>query len=108
MCIMPLDPVQQTHTEIIEEGQPISADEVGRMYELYTKRLDECEGVTISGTTPQQVPNDIDRHFIDLAHQSDILSDILVLLDTQKQLLAKSFRVRPFLIKINQDELGLA
>jgi tagatose 6-phosphate kinase len=103
-CTTILDPQQHTHTEIVEEGRPVSADEVERMRQLYTRRLSSCQCVTISGTAPQQVPSDIYADFIRAARQFNIP----VLLDTQKELLLHSLDAAPFLLKINQDELGAA
>ena len=103
-CTTILDPQQHTHTEIVEEGRPVSADEAERMHRLYAERLPSCQFVTISGTAPQQVPNDIYADFIRAARQFNIP----VLLDTQKDLLLESLDAVPFLLKINQDELGAA
>ncbi len=103
-CITILDPVSGTHTEIVEEGKPVSPDEVSRMRALYASRLPQSELVIISGTVPQQTPDTIYADFITSAHQYGIP----VLIDTQKQLLHHSIAAKPFLIKINRDELGAA
>ena len=103
-CTTILDPHQQTHTEIVEEGRPVTADDVEEMRQLYARLLPDCRLVTISGSAPQQVPDDIYAHFIRAARHLKIP----VLLDTQKELLLQSLDAAPFLVKINQEELGAA
>jgi tagatose 6-phosphate kinase len=103
-CITILDPVQQTQTEIVEEGKPVSPDEVEAMYQVYEKNLQDCDMVLIAGTAPQNAPDDIYYTFADKARQRKIP----VLIDTQKHLLVKSLKAKPFLVKINRDELGVA
>ena len=103
-CITILDPVRNTQTEIVEEGKPVSPDEVKNMYQVYERNLKKCNLVTISGTAPPQVPDDIYYRFVRLARRQNIP----VLVDTQKQLLINCLKAQPFLVKINQDELGTA
>jgi tagatose 6-phosphate kinase len=104
ICTTILDPVNNTHTEIVEEGRPVSSSEIEEMYTVYKKNLEACTIVTISGTAPQQVPDDMYYHFVKLAQERGIFT----LVDTQKTLLKECLRAKPFLIKINQGELGIA
>jgi tagatose 6-phosphate kinase len=103
-CTTILDPVNDTHTKIVEEGMPVSSDEVEKMYKVYERNLNGCALVTISGTAPQHVPENIYYHFVKLAQKRKIPT----LVDTQKTLLKECLKARPFLIKINQKELGVA
>ncbi len=103
-CTTILDPLNNTHTELVEEGKPVSAQEVEQMYRVFERNLRGCPLVTISGTVPQNVPNDVYFQFVRLAHQYNIP----VLVDTQKQLLGQCLKARPFLVKINREELGVA
>lgn len=103
-CTTILDPLNNAHTELVEEGKPVSAQEVEQMYRVFERNLRGCPLVTISGTVPQNVPNDVYFQFIRLAHQYNIP----VIVDTQKQLLVQCLKARPFLVKINREELGVA
>lgn len=103
-CTTILDPVNNTSTEIVEEGMPVSSDEVEEMYAVYKRNLEACTLVTISGTAPQNVPDDMYYRFVRFATERDIP----VLVDTQKTLLRECLKAKPFLIKVNQDELGIA
>ncbi len=98
-CTTILDPLNNTHTELVEEGKPVSAQEVEQMYRVFERNLRGCPLVTISGTVPQNVPNDVYFQFVRLAHQYNIP----VLVDTQKQLLGQCLKARPFLVKINRE-----
>lgn len=103
-CTTILDPINKTHTELVEEGKPVSAQEVEQMYQVFERNLCDCQLVTISGTAPQQVPEDVYFQFTTRARQQNIP----VLVDTQKQLLLQCLKAQPFLIKINREELGIA
>lgn len=101
-CTTILDPVQHSHTELVEEGKPVSSDEVRKMSRMFEKHLSQSTLVTIAGTAPQHVPDDMYTRFIEMAHTCHLP----VLVDTQKTLLRNAFAAKPLLIKINKQELG--
>lgn len=103
-CTTILDPVNRTQTELVEEGLPVSAAEVEQMYRLYNKHVAQCQLVTISGTMPLQTPDTIYADFVRLAHTRGIRT----LVDAQKNVLRECLKAKPFLVKINQDELQAA
>ena len=104
ICTTILDTLHNTQTEIVEEGLPVSPAEVTAIKELYRKHLANCRLVTISGTTPQDVPKTIYKDFVSLAVEQHIPT----LVDTQKDLLRECLSAHPFLIKINREELFAA
>ncbi len=58
-CITILEPVNHTQTELVEEEKPTAPEEIREMYQVYERNLQGCRMVTISGTAPSQVPDDI-------------------------------------------------
>jgi tagatose 6-phosphate kinase len=104
ICTTLLDPLQNMHTEIVEEGLPVAPSEVAAMMALYRKRLNNCSLVTISGTVPQQVPDTIYHDFVKIAAEQHIST----LVDTQKNLLRECLKAHPFLVKVNRKELSAA
>ncbi|PID58922.1 hypothetical protein CSB45_02670 [candidate division KSB3 bacterium] len=104
ICTTIIDPQQQTYTEIVEEGRPVSDSEIEQICQLYAQHLADCRLVAIAGSAPQRVPHDIYADFIRAAHT--LHKPVLV--DTQKKLLLHSLDARPFLVKINREELGAA
>jgi tagatose 6-phosphate kinase len=103
-CTTLLDPVNKTHTELVEEGRPVTSEEVEAMYAVYNTNLRGCDLVTICGSVPRQVPDDIYYHFVKQA----AVHHIRALVDTQKALLQQVLPAAPWLLKINRDELGAA
>lgn len=104
ICTTLLDPLHNTQTEIVEEGLPVASSEVAAMTALYRKHLNDCSLVTISGTTPQQVPETVYRDFVKIAAEQHIST----LVDTQKNLLRECLVTQPFLVKVNREELSVA
>lgn len=101
ICTTLLDPINNTHTEVVEEGQPVFPGDIETMFAVYEKHLSDCPLVTISGTAPHGTPADLYYRFILSAHAKNIP----VLVDTQKRLLRHCLPAKPLLIKINRDEL---
>lgn len=101
-CTTILDPIHKTHTELVEEGRPVSVDEVKSMHQVYEKNLDGCRVLTISGTAPHEVPETMYYDFVKLARQRGIPT----LVDTQKALLKECLKAQPFLLKVNREEIG--
>lgn len=103
-CITILDQINHTHTELVEEGKSVTSAEMAEMYQVYERHLQSCQLVVISGTTPAGVPEDVYYQLITLAQAQNIP----VLLDTQKQWLLQALKAKPFLVKINREELMAA
>ena len=95
-CTTILDPINKTHTELVEEGKPVSSQEVEQMYEVFERNLHNCQLVTISGTAPQQVPNDIYFQFTTRARQHNIP----VIVDTQNSSSGSALKPTPFWSKL--------
>ena len=95
-CTTILDPINKTHTELVEGGQTgINRKKWNRYIRYLSVICANCQLVTISGTAPQQVPNDVYFQFTTRARQQKIP----VLVDTQKQLLVQCLKAQPFLVK---------
>lgn len=100
-CVNVRDDATGRHTELLEPGAPVSAEEYARFLESYAGALEEAEVVTLSGSVPQGVPADCYRDLIRLAKERGIP----VLLDTSGQPLGLGVEAAPTLVKPNTDEL---
>lgn len=100
-CINIKDLDTGEQTELLEGGEPVMPEQAVKMKEKYKKLLEKAEVVTISGSVPKGVEEDIYMQLIQIAR--DAL--IPVLLDTSGKQLEQCIEAKPTLIKPNQDEI---
>lgn len=100
-CINIWDLSDQHSTEFLEPGAPVSEAEVERFRTDFMERLPEADTVTISGSVPAGVPQDLYGRMIRECRERDIP----VLLDTSGNLLVNGVKACPTLIKPNEDEI---
>lgn len=88
-------------TEINGNGPVITENDVKSMFEKLSK-LKDGDTIVLAGSVPNSLPNDIYERIL------DTLSDrkIRIIVDATKDLLLKSLKYKPFLIKPNKHELG--
>lgn len=88
-------------TELNASGPEISDTALSVLFEKL-KSLRNGDTIVLAGSVPKSLPEDI---YEQILHQlSD--RDIRVVVDASKELLIKSLRYKPFLIKPNLQELG--
>ncbi len=88
-------------TELNASGPEISGEALSVLFERL-KSLRNGDTIVLAGSVPKSLPEDI---YEQILHQlSD--RDIRAVVDASKELLIKSLRYRPFLIKPNLQELG--
>lgn len=100
-CINIMDTDTKEQTELLEGGETIIPEKVEQMKKKYTELLKKADVVTISGSIPRGVDDDIYPKFI----QEAVHKEIPVLVDTSGPLLLKCIEAVPTLIKPNQDEI---
>lgn len=92
-------------SEVNEKGDPISAETLQELLDLYQKvleNLDESSMVLLSGSIPPGVPADIYYQMIQMAKAHGIRA----LLDASGEPLLRGVEALPFAMKPNQDEIG--
>lgn len=105
-CVSIIDPEKETLTEIYEKGCYVSKDEVGELEQKFVKLLSQVQLVTLSGSLPRGVPDDIYARLARSAREENRL----VLLDSHGVVLNATLETGGVsLIKLNLEELvGLA
>ncbi len=90
-------------TEILEPGQRISTEELGRFEETFTKLLNEASEqptVILSGSLPEGVPQDQYKMLAELAHEFDSR----VFVDTSGDPFKYALASKPDFVKPNRGE----
>jgi tagatose 6-phosphate kinase len=91
-------------TELVEETRPLTKSEVSRVLSCFARDVRKAKMVVLSGTVPPGCGDDFYARLIREANRRSIP----VLIDTQRAQLLNAVKERPFLVKINRDELGAA
>ena len=88
-------------TEYLEPGEPVTARDVTRFLDDFSRELPSADIVTISGSMPKGVPEDLYCRLIRNCREAGIP----VLVDTSGRRLASAVMEKPFFIKPNEDEI---
>jgi tagatose 6-phosphate kinase len=91
-------------TELVEESAALSSTETKNVLRAFGAEARKAKLVVLTGTVPKGCGNDF---YAQLIAQSQRLG-VPVLIDAQKSQLLNALRTRPFLVKINRDELAAA
>ena len=91
----------ETSTEYLEPGAPVSEEEVQTFLKDFDKILDQSDLVTISGSIPAGVPKDIYATLITQIKNKGKR----VILDTSGDYLKEGIKAGPTMIKPNDEEL---
>ncbi|MGI9050577.1 MAG: 1-phosphofructokinase family hexose kinase [Rubrobacteraceae bacterium] len=87
-------------TELVEEAQPVSADDAAELEEIVRRHLPEAEALCLIGSLPHGVPEDFYARLTRVADETGVP----VLIDAQGPPLQKALAARPFLVKPNLEE----
>ena len=101
-CINIWDLSDGKSTEYLEPGAPVSPEDTERFLQDFDRELPGAEVVTISGSIPGGVPEDI---YLNLIRRCRACGK-RVLLDTSGKTLARAVAEKPFFIKPNEDEIA--
>ena len=101
-CVTLLDPSAGTHTELVEESQPVAAADYEELMRVIGRRVKGCRAVVMSGTITPGVPATLYFQGTQLAHQAGAISVV----DAQGAALIEALGARPGLVKPNLPELA--
>ncbi len=101
-CITVFDMAAGTHTELVEEGQPVGAADYEKLAGVVQRRITGCRAVVMSGTITPGVPADFYAHCTKLAHAAGAMAVV----DAQGPPLTEVLSACPDLIKPNRLELA--
>jgi tagatose 6-phosphate kinase len=101
-CLSILDPDAGTLTELYENGDPISADKLTELTELFRRSVVGCTAVTLSGSLPAGVPADFYARLIEIARAAGVPA----YLDVGREALKRGLAAKPALIKPNRKEFA--
>ncbi len=102
ICINVRDCTAKRHTEFLEPGASVTAEEIDAFLTNYRELLLQCDAVTLSGSLPQGCPIDFYTTLIHAAHAAQKP----VLLDTSGAALIAGAGALPTLMKPNADEIA--
>jgi tagatose 6-phosphate kinase len=101
-CTTLLDKSAGTHTELVEESQPVTAADYEKLARVIQRRVKGCRAAIMSGTITPGGPVDLYSHATQLAHEAGALSVV----DAQGPALVEALRARPGMVKPNRSELA--
>src|SRR5882724_9885935 len=93
-----------TTTELVEEAGPLTSAEVKEVLRVFAQAVREADLVVLTGTVPKGCGDDFYARLVD----ESIRRGARVLIDAQKVQLRNALKRRPFLVRINRDELAAA
>lgn len=88
-------------TEFLEPGAPVAEAQVQQFFEAFEELVGKSEVVTISGSAPKGVPEDVYARMIAMAKEKGVP----ILLDTSGVLLKEGIKALPTMIKPNDEEM---
>jgi len=101
-CITLLDTSAGTHTELVEESQPVTAADYANLISVIRRHVTGCRAVIMSGTITPGGPVDLYSQGTKLAHEAGAISVV----DAQGVALIEALRARPDVVKPNRAELA--
>jgi len=101
-CMTILNNYPNQQTEVVEEGDPITKSESNAVIRKFQKLLKKNRFLVISGTTLPGFPKTIYQKFVRMAKQDGVET----LVDAAGDLLKKSLRANPYLVKPNWKEMA--
>jgi tagatose 6-phosphate kinase len=101
-CITIFDTSAGTHTELVEESQPVAEADYEKLMAIIRRRVKGCRAVVMSGTITTGGPADLYLHGTRLAHEAGAISVV----DAQGAALIETLNAKPGLVKPNRPELA--
>lgn len=101
-CVTLIDEIADTHTELVEESRPVSAEDYGKLMEIVQRRINLCRAVIMSGTITPGGPVDLYQQCIRLIYKTGVLS----VADAQGGALIEVLKSKPGVVKPNRNELA--
>jgi tagatose 6-phosphate kinase len=101
-CVTVIDKLAGTHTELVEESQPVKSVDFDKLMTVIRRRVRECRAVVMSGTIVSGGPTGFYFDCAQLAAQAGALS----IVDAQGVALIEALKAKPGLVKPNRSELA--
>jgi len=101
ICTTLLDPENGTQTELVEESEPVTKEEVLKAEREFERLLPRCRFVILSGTAPKGFPDTVYGKWIAMATRTDVPS----ILDSPMKLAEHGLASKPWLYKPNWREM---
>jgi tagatose 6-phosphate kinase len=95
---------REATTELVEEAGPLTPMEVREVLRAFRLAIRKAELVVLTGTVPKGCGDDFYARLIDESTRRGVR----VLIDAQKAQLQNALKRRPFLVRINREELAAA
>lgn len=95
---------RNTATELVEETGPLRAGEVKDVMRAFAAEVQRADLVVLTGTVPKGCGNDFYARLVDVSERRGTR----VLIDAQEAQLRNTLGRRPFLVRVNRDELMVA
>jgi tagatose 6-phosphate kinase len=96
--------VSNTTTELVEEAGALTTAEVKDVLRAFTAEVQRADLVVLTGTVPKGCGNDFYARLLDESKRHGTRG----LIDAQEAQLRNALKQRPFLTKVNRDELMAA
>ena len=91
-------------TELVEENGPLSRVEVGEVLKVFRSELAQARMLVLVGTVPPGCGENFYARLVKLA----AMQRVRVFVDAQKGQLLNAIRKKPFLVRVNRQELAAA
>ena len=101
-CSTLLDTSAGTHTELVEESQPVASADYEELMRVIRRRVKGCRAVVMSRTITPGGPADLYFQGTQMAHEAGAIPVV----DAQGATLIKALEARPALVKPNRPELA--
>jgi tagatose 6-phosphate kinase len=101
-CVTVIDESTGTHTELVEESQPVESADFDKLMAVIRRRVPECQAVVMSGTIVTGGPVNLYFTCTQLAENAGALSVV----DAQGAALVEALEAKPGLVKPNRPELA--
>ena len=101
-CITVVDLSAGTHTELVEESQPVAPADYERLMAVFQRRVKDCRAVVMSGTITPGGPADLYFRCTNMAREAGAIAVV----DAQGAALNEALRAKPGVVKPNRAELA--
>ena len=102
LCTTVLDQTTGTHTELVEEGQPLGPAEYAQLDAIIARQVPRAQAVVMSGSITTGGPTDLYHRTTQLARAAGVISVV----DAQGAPLVQALTAGPGLVKPNRAELA--
>lgn len=101
-CVTVIDESAGTHTELVEESQPVRPEDFDALKEILARRISGCRAVVMSGTITPGGPAELYFQVTQWAHTAGAIPVV----DAQGAPLLAALAAKPGLVKPNRAELA--